>query len=162
MKSTVTGVRTSIIDSLKTGTAEMYLNIHSTQVGSGLVRGQLFSEITFAANVALSGANEVPAVTTTATGTVNIRITADNKLITKITVNSLETTDALTAAHIHSGAAGVNGGVLIGLCSSAADFGVTKINNPSATILNSIKTDAVYVNVHSTSRPSGEIRGQIR
>ncbi len=162
MKSTVTGVRTTLIDTLKAGTAEMYLNIHSTQVGSGLVRGQLFSEIVFATSVALSGANEVPAVTTTATGTALIRITADNKLFSKVTVNTLEATDALTAAHIHTGATGVNGGVLIGLCASAADFGITKINIPSAAILTSIRNDAVYVNVHSTTRPSGIIRGQIR
>jgi hypothetical protein len=65
-------------------------------------------------------------------------------------------------AHIHSGAAGANGGVLIGLCSSAADFGITKMNTPSPAVINSIKADAVYVNVHSTTRPSGIIRGQIR
>ncbi len=162
VKSSVTGVRTSLIDSIKAGTADLYLNIHSTQVGSGIVRGQLSNAVTFASTVTLLGTNEVPSVTTTATGTALIRITADGKLYTRINVNTLEATDALTAAHIHTGAAGVNGGVLIGLCSSAADFGVTKINSPSAAILTSIRTDAVYVNVHSTTRTAGVIRGQIR
>lgn len=162
VKATLTLVRTSLIDSIKAGTADIYLNIHSTQVGSGLVRGQLFNTVTFAASVSLSGANEVPAVTTTATGVALLRITADNKLYSRINVSNLESTDALTMAHIHSGAAGSNGGVLIGLCSSAADFGITKINSPSATIINSIKADALYVNVHSTTRTSGVIRGQIR
>jgi hypothetical protein len=91
-----------------------------------------------------------------------LRLTADNKLYSKITVSNLEANDALTMAHIHSGAAGANGGVLIGLCSSAADFGVTKMYSPSPTVINSIKADAVYVNVHSTVKASGIIRGQIR
>lgn len=162
LKSTVKGVRTSFIDSIKAGTADLYLNIHSTLVGSGIVRGQLFNGITFATSVALSGANEVPAVTTTATGMALLRITADNKLYSKVTVTNLESSDALTAGHIHTGAAGVNGPVIIGLCSSAADFGVSKVFTPTAALLTSIKSDAVYVNVHSTTRASGVIRGQIR
>ncbi len=162
LKSTVKNVRASLIDSLKAGTANLYLNIHSTQVGSGIVRGQLFNEVTFAASVALSGANEVPSVTTTATGMALLRITSDNKLYSRVTVTNLESTDALSAAHIHSGAAGANGGVLIGICDNAADFGMSKVFSPSTAILNSIKNDALYVNVHSTMRPSGVIRGQIR
>ncbi|WP_439504544.1 CHRD domain-containing protein [Sediminibacterium sp.] len=162
LKATVKGIRTSLIDSLKAGTAELYLNIHSSQVASGIVRGQLFNEVNFAASIALSGANEVPSVTTTATGMALIRITADNKLYSRVTVSNLESTDALSAAHIHTGAAGTNGGVILGLCSSAADFGVTKIFSPTTAVLNSVKNDAVYVNVHSTMRPSGVIRGQIR
>jgi len=162
VKATLAAVRTSFIDSIKAGTAEIYLNIHSTQVGSGIVRGQLFNPVMFAASVALSGANEVPAVTTTATGTALLRITADNRLYSKVTVTNLEANDALTMSHIHTGAAGTNGAVLIGLCSSAADFGVTKINTPTPAVINSIKTDGLYVNVHSTMKASGIVRGQIR
>ena len=106
--------------------------------------------------------NEVPAVNTTATGMALLRITADNKLYSKVTVTNVEAGDALTAGHIHTGAAGTNGGVLIGICESAADFGVTKIFTPTTAILTAIKTDALYVNVHSTNRPSGIVRGQIR
>ncbi len=162
VKATLSAVRTSFIDSIKAGTADIYLNIHSTQVGSGIVRGQLFNPVTFAASVSLVGANEVPAVITTATGVALLRITADNRLYSKVTVSNVEANDALTMSHIHSGAAGVNGSVLIGLCSSAADFGVTKINTPSPAVINSIKADALYVNVHSVNKTSGIIRGQIR
>lgn len=162
MKSKVTGVRTSFIDTLKAGTVDLYLNLHSTQVGSGLVRGQLFNPITFAVSVNMTGAAEVPAVTTTATGVALLRITADNKMYTKITVSNLESTDALTAGHIHTGAAGVNGPVILGICGSAADFGVSKVYTPSPAVLNSIRTEAVYLNAHSTTRGGGVVRGQIR
>lgn len=162
IKSKITNVRSSFLDTLMNGTADIYLNFHSTQAPGGIVRGQVFNGVTFASSVALSGMNEVPAVTTTATGTALLRITADNKLYSKVTVTNVEAGDALTAGHIHTGAAGTNGGVILGLCSSAADFGVTKIFTPTAAILTSIKTDALYVNVHSTNRPSGIVRGQIR
>lgn len=144
------------------GTADIYLNVHSTQVPSGIIRGQVFNAVTFASSVALSGMNEVPAVNTTATGMALLRITADNKLYSKVTVTNMEAGDALTAGHIHTGAAGTNGAVMLGICASAADFGVTKVYTPTSAILTSIKTDALYVNVHSTNRPSGIVRGQIR
>lgn len=162
VKAKLTNVRSSFIDTLMNGTADIYLNVHSTQVPSGIIRGQVFNGVTFASSVALSGMNEVPAVTTTATGMALLRITADNKLYSKVTVTNVEAGDAVTAGHIHTGAAGTNGGVLIGICESAADFGVTKIFTPTTAILTAIKTDALYVNVHSTNRPSGIVRGQIR
>lgn len=162
VKSKLMNVRSTFLDTLMNGTADIYLNFHSTQAPSGIIRGQVFNGVTFASSVSLSGANEVPAVTTTATGMALLRITADNKLYSRITVTNVEAGDALSAGHIHTGASGTNGGVLLGLCSSAADFGVTKIFTPSAAILTSIKADALYVNVHSNNRPNGIVRGQIR
>lgn len=162
IKSKLTNLRSSFLDTLMNGTADIYLNFHSSQVPSGIIRGQVFNGVTFASSVTLSGTNEVPAVTTTATGTALLRITADNKLYSKVTVTNVEAGDALSAGHIHTGAAGTNGGVLLGLCASAADFGVTKIFTPAAAVLTAIKTDALYVNVHSTNKPNGIVRGQIR
>ena len=162
VKAKLTNVRSSFIDTLMKGTADIYLNLHSSQVASGIVRGQVFNGVTFASSVALSGTNEVPSVTTTATGTALLRITADNKLYSKVTVTNVEAGDAVTAAHIHTGAAGTNGGVLLGLCDNAGDFGISKTFTPAAAVLTSIKADALYVNVHSSNKPSGIVRGQIR
>lgn len=159
---TVTGLRSSFADSLKNNTNELYLNVHSAQVASGLVRGQLNTNIEMAATVALSGANEVPAVTTTATGTALVRLTSDKKLYSLITVTGLEATDALTMAHIHRGAAGVNGAVLVSIHSSAAEFGTAKIITVDDATFTALKTEAIYVNAHSTNRPGGVVRGQIR
>lgn len=162
LKATITGVRSTLLDTLKAGLVNLYMNVHSTQVAGGLLRGQLFNAVTFAASVTLAGTNEVPSVTTTATGVALLRITADNKLYSKVTVSNLEAGDALTFSHIHSAAAGVNGPVILDLCSSVADFGVAKVSTPSAALLTSIKTDVLYVNAHSTSKASGIVRGQIR
>lgn len=157
-------LRKSLSDSLINATADFYVNVHSTQVPSGIIRGQLDNPVTFATDVALSGANEVPIVTTTATGLALIRLTTNKTLFARITINTLEATDALAAAHIHTGAAGTNGGVIVGLASTLADFSLLflRVNTVSDANIALIQTGLVYVNVHSTLRPGGVVRGQIR
>jgi CHRD domain len=160
----VANVRQTLLDSMTNGTAELYVNVHSTQVGSGLVRAQLNSTVQWAQDVILSGANEVPAVATTATGTARFRLASDGKLYYVVNVTGLTAGDGtLTAAHIHNGAAGANGSVLIGLVSAAADFGVNKqlqLTDVQKTAIDG--TGSLYVNAHSTIFPGGIIRGQIR
>jgi hypothetical protein len=160
----VANVRQTLLDSITGGTAELYVNVHSTQVGSGLVRAQINSTIQWAQDVVLSGANEVPAVTTTATGTARFRLTTDGKLFYVVNVTGLTAGDGtLTAAHIHNGAAGANGTVLVGLASAVADFGVDKqlqLTDVQKTAIDG--TGALYVNAHSTIFPAGIVRGQIR
>ena len=159
---TMSNLRTSLVDSLKSDINEIYINAHSTQVASGLIRGQLNATIEMAADVIMNGANEVPVGTTVATGLALIRLTADKQLYTKVTVSNLEVGDALTAAHIHKGATGVPGSVMIGIYSSAAEFGTVKTVTVDDPTFASLKNDALYVNAHSTSKPGGIVRGQIR
>jgi len=64
--------------------------------------------------------------------------------------------------HFHKAAAGANGGVILGFYSSAADFSTVKISTLTDVLYTSIKTNAIYVNANSTTRPSGLVRGQIR
>ncbi len=158
----IANLRTSLIDSLKSATNEIYVNVHSSQVGSGLLRGQVNTNIELAADVALISANEVPAGTSVATGLALVRLTSEKKAYIKLTVTGLEAADALTAAHIHKAAAGVNGPVILGFYSSAADFGTTKVLPVDDALYTSLKTDAIYVNAHSVIKPGGVIRGQIR
>ncbi|MDB5252278.1 MAG: hypothetical protein JWP27_1447 [Flaviaesturariibacter sp.] len=159
---TVTGLRTSFIDSLKNDAVDLYVNAHSTQAPAGIVRGQLNKTIELAMDVVMTGNNEVPAVATTASGLAMLRLTSDKKLYAKVTVTGLEAGDTWTAAHIHKAAAGANSGVFIGFYSSAAEFGTTKIIPVDDAMFASLKTDAMYVNAHSTNHASGTIRGQIR
>jgi hypothetical protein len=159
---TVTDLRASFVDSLKSDLNDLYVNIHSTQLPGGLIRGQLNKTIDVAADVVMTPANEVPAGTTTATGLAIIRVTSDKQMYVKVTVSNLEATDALTAAHIHKAAAGVNAGVMVGFYGAAADFGTVKIVTLDDASYASMKVDALYVNAHSTAKPAGLIRGQIR
>ena len=160
----VANVRQTLLDSLTGGSAELYVNVHSTQVVSGLVRAQINSTIQWAQDIILSGANEVPAVTTTATGVARFRLTTEGKLFYVVNVTGLGAGDGtLTAAHIHNGAVGANGSVLIGLATSAADFGVDKQRQLTDVEKAGIDgTGALYVNAHSTIYTGGIVRGQIR
>lgn len=69
-------------------------------------------------------------------------------------------TGAATAAHIHLGAKGKSGNVLIALCGpcKATEMGTVRLN---AMQLRDVTKLATYVNVHSAKYPNGEIRGQI-
>lgn len=159
---TITGLRQSLVDSLKSDANDIYVNVHSSQVGSGIVRGQLNKTIDWVMDVPLTGANEVPPVTTTATGLALLRLTTDKNLYANISVTGLEAGDAWSAAHIHPGAAGANGGVLQGIYNDAAEFGTTKIIPVSDAMIDSLKNEALYVNAHTTNHSGGAIRGQIR
>ncbi len=159
---TIASVRTSLVDSLKNDANELYFNVHSTQVGSGLVRGQLNTKLEMVANVVMNGTNEVPAITTTATGVGLLRLTSNKKLYSRVTISNLETGDVMNAAHIHTGAAGANGPVYIGLYASTAEFGTAKILTVTDAQIDVLKTGALYLNAHSTAKPSGIVRGQVR
>jgi hypothetical protein len=65
-----------------------------------------------------------------------------------------------TAAHIHMGARGVSGLILITLCTPCTSpvSGTTIV---TAAQIADLKARKTYVNVHTTKNPAGEIRGQI-
>ena len=143
--------------------SNVYVNVHSTESASGLLRGQIDQTIDNAYNVSLSPDNEIPAVTgRSETGTAYFRLVGST-MYYKAIVNDLDATDAITASHIHEGSSTVNGGVLINLeLIDNAQLDITKNITLSATDLTKIKTDELYVNIHSTQIGSGLLRGQIR
>jgi hypothetical protein len=69
-------------------------------------------------------------------------------------------TGPASAAHIHLGAKGKSGNVLIPLCGpcKANGMGTVKLN---AMQLRDVSKLATYVNVHTAKYPNGEIRGQV-
>jgi hypothetical protein len=106
----------------------------------------------------LNGTQEVPPVSTSAIGTAMITVMANKSVSGRVTTSGLEG----KAAHIHAGAPGMNGGVVIAL---------TKNSDGSWSVpLGAALTDAqyasyqagnLYVNVHTALNPGGEIRGQL-
>jgi hypothetical protein len=110
-------------------------------------------------NVTLSGANEVPPVSTSASGTGWVMVNPDRSVSAKITVTGM----SATAAHIHQGAAGTNGGVIVPFAKQGDD---TFVAPPGASLTaeqyEAFKAGKTYVNVHSAKSPSGEIRAQLK
>jgi hypothetical protein len=122
-------------------------------------------------SASLNGASEVPAVTTGATGTATFSLDEEEDVI-QFTLNVTNISN-VTAAHIHSGAAGVNGDIVAFLFSgpqtgtvngqlSAGTIRSQDVQGISFSQLSTLmRTGQAYVNVHTTQNPAGEIRGQI-
>jgi CHRD domain len=117
-----------------------YVNIHSAKSPSGEIRGQL------------------AVAATTATGSVTGTYNKGTKILT-VSVNYAGLTP--TAWHIHKGAAGVAGPVVL-------DMGTTFVSpfNFSTVALTAdqeadLLAGLYYINIHSKKAPNGEIRGQL-
>ena len=109
--------------------------------------------------VSLTGAEETPPVSTSASGTGSITISADKSVSGTIKTTGIDG----TVAHIHVGAPGQSGPPIITLNKGAN--GVWSV--PAGSTLTdeqyaSFKAGNLYVNVHSAEHKAGEIRGQLK
>ncbi|MES2957118.1 MAG: CHRD domain-containing protein [Pseudomonadota bacterium] len=111
-----------------------------------------------AADVSLSGDDEVPPVKTAATGSGTITVAADGAVS-----GSVKTTGVMgTAAHIHLAAKGKNGPVIITLTRVAGgEWTVPAGARLNAEQMKSFRAGELYVNVHSDANRDGEIRAQL-
>lgn len=142
----------------------------------------------FVVRANLEGFQEVPAISTVASGRFRAVIdTKANTITWKLNYEGLE--GAVQQSHVHFGQMSVNGGVSFFLCSNlgngpagtqACPEGPAELSGvitpdlvvgPSGTgieagamaeIIAAIRNGTAYANVHSTKWPAGEIRGQLR
>jgi hypothetical protein len=117
------------------------------------------STMMYGQQIVLSGSNEVPPVATSASGTGTVTINPDRTVSAKITVTGM----TATASHIHEGAAGTNGPVIVPFTKTddntfAAPEGAKLTEAQYA----SYKAGNLYVNVHSAKNPGGEVRAQLK
>jgi hypothetical protein len=135
---------------------------------------------------ALSGYNEVPAVSSNGTGTLRV-VVNDTEDEIAWELSYAGTAGVVTQAHIHFAADGNNGGVSAFLCSNLGNFPVqacplspgsvsgtiraADIIGPSNQgiaagelneLIQAIKERVAYVNVHTDAFPGGELRAQIK
>ena len=111
---------------------------------------------------AMSGANESPAVTTTATGSVSGSFDPASKILT-ITVTYTGLSSAITIWHVHKGAVGVTGPPVDGL--NFGVMGASPFTWSSGSLDAAMESDLMnnlwYVNIHTVDHGGGEIRGQL-
>jgi hypothetical protein len=136
----------------------MYFNAHTQANPGGEIRGQLDKGGTVKL-ATLDGAQETPAVTTNAFGAGVLVVDSTGR------VSGFVTTSGLTganAAHVHIGARGVAGGIIVPLA-GGPDLWVVPDGAPAldATQLAAFEANNLYFNVHTPANPNGEIRGQI-
>lgn len=110
-------------------------------------------------DVTLSGDQEVPSVTTMASGEAQFSVDDD-----MILSGSVKTTGiTATAAHIHAGAAGTNGPVTISLMMKGENEWVVPADTKlTAEQMTELEAGLMYVNVHSAEHKGGEIRAQLQ
>ncbi len=111
-----------------------------------------------AVTATLSGANEVPAVATTATGSVTGTFNKTTKILS-LTVTYAGMTP--TAWHIHKGAVGTSGGVVLELGTTFKTPFTFTTTALDATKEADLLAGMLYVNIHSAKSPGGEIRGNM-
>lgn len=136
----------------------------------------------------LRGFEEVPAVSSSGGGRFNATVNEQGTMVTwELNYFNMEST--VTQAHIHFGQRGVNGGVVVFLCSNLANapagtqqcppspgflsgsFTAEDVVGGAAaqgitpgelhSVLRALRAGATYVNVHSELFPGGEIRGPL-
>ncbi len=132
----------------------------------------------FTLTATLTGAGETPApgINTGAFGSATVVVDMTARTVTySVTVYNLPS--GVTASHIHAGAVGTPGPVVVSFApalNSSNDFSFSGVVPDTAFALNpaigirsaddmfqAILGGNSYVNVHSTVNPGGEIRGQL-
>lgn len=110
------------------------------------------------AKVTLTGAEEVPPVTTAASGQALFTVERNWSIAGKVTTTGV----SATAAHIHEGRRGTNGPVVIPLRRTGDnEWSVPPDTRLTDRQFQSYRDGLLYVNVHSAAHPGGEIRGQL-
>lgn len=106
----------------------------------------------------LTGAQEVPPVATSGSGSGSFTVADDGAVS-----GSVKTTDvAGTAAHIHTGVAGVNGPPIITLVKTADGiWSAPPGAKLTADQVKAFKAGGLYVNVHTEANKDGEVRTQL-
>lgn len=124
----------------------------------------------------LSGGEEVPALLTGAVGTADVGVDTTNREISvTLRVFNLPTTS--TAGHIHVGPRGVAGPVVLDFPNIPGRLGDFTLSfrlsqtalrpnpaigiNTMEDVIQAITGGGAYVNIHSTTFPAGEVRGQL-
>jgi hypothetical protein len=111
-----------------------------------------------AMKVSLTGAEEVPPAKSDGKGTGTFRVAEDGTISGSVTTEGVKG----TMAHIHQGAKGQNGPVIVPLTKSGDTYTVPEGRKLTPAQLEALKQGNLYVNVHSDRYKGGEVRAQLK
>jgi hypothetical protein len=109
-------------------------------------------------NVRLSGAEEVPPINVPGSGSGTLSVASDGAVSGSVSTIGVQG----AAAHIHQGARGQNGPVIIPLAKSGDTYTVPAGAKLTDAQMQAFKAGNLYVNVHSARYKGGEVRGQLQ
>jgi CHRD domain len=128
------------------GCADMQSKMPDWMPGSGAI------------SVSLGGAEEVPPVKAEGTGSGSFRVAEDGTITGSVTTKGV----AGTMAHIHQGAKGKNGPVIVPLTKSGDTYSVPAGRKLTEAQMKALKEGGLYVNVHTAKNKGGEVRAQLQ
>ncbi|NOX42632.1 MAG: CHRD domain-containing protein [Gammaproteobacteria bacterium] len=136
----------------------MYLTVHTQINAGGELRGQIVGDDTEVVLVNLNGDNEVPPVTTSASGIGYVTLdTVSGDMVTNVLVDNV----AVEVAHLHQAFAGEIGSPVVPLNLNADKEVVETTSTLTADQLTALLNGEMYFNIHSEANQGGELRGQI-
>ena len=109
-------------------------------------------------NLNLSGTQEVPSLSVPGSGSGSFTIGADGSVTGSVTTTGVQG----TMAHIHMGARGTNGPVIVPLTKNGDTYTApagAKLNDAQ---MRAFKAGNLYVNVHTDRNKGGEVRAQLQ
>jgi hypothetical protein len=153
-------INADVLDAILSDRA--YVNVHTQTNPAGEIRDQV--AVVARVRTTLRASQERPKPRgkvrrATGTFTATIRKSGTSGVISwRLTFRKL--TGRAVAAHIHSGARGTSGPVIVPLCAPCKS-GARGRATVDASVLSALESGRTYVNVHTKKNPAGEIRGQL-
>jgi hypothetical protein len=150
----------SLVKAILAHPARYYVNVHTAEFPEGAIRVELAGQRTVLGTILhlqLKGTSEP-----SASGTAVLRIRKNAGLICyRLQVQNVTLPTA--AAHIHKGAAGVNGPVVVPFNAPGGNGTSSGCATASASLIDDILANPAgyYVNVHTKEHPAGAIRAQL-
>jgi hypothetical protein len=161
--SGVTGtanITAEVLDAIMTGRA--YVNVHTPTNPAGEIRDQVSTTASIKTTLRASQERPKPkGKLAKAKGTFTATVTrtgTTGSITWRLTFSKLS--GRAIAAHIHSGARGKAGPVIVPLCAPCRS-GAHGTATVAASVLDALESGKTYVNIHTPKNPAGEIRGQI-
>jgi len=111
-----------------------------------------------AMKVSLSGAEEVPPAKSDGKGSGSFRVAEDGTITGAVSTEGVKG----TMAHIHQGAKGHNGPVIVPLTKNGDTYTVPDGRKLTQPQMDALKSGNLYVNVHSPQNKGGEVRAQLQ
>jgi len=112
----------------------------------------------------INGTQETPPNTSPATGSYCVKLGAGNQM--QWVINFQNLTAGVNAAHFHQGPPGVPGGIVVNIPLVPSPAGSTSGQFTGAQVIpaalvNELRAGNLYINIHTSTFPGGEIRGQV-
>ncbi len=149
---------TGFIDALAAG--ELYVNVHTVNNPDGEIRGQLLLQEGLTFEAVMDGNQESTPVNTKGKALAIATIKPDlSEVEYSVLFDSLS--GPALAAHFHTGKVGVSGGVVINMSNDINGNTISGSQPLTIELLNQMLEGGLYMNIHTTDHPGGEIRGQV-